>query len=125
MKNACGSELKAQRTAAARAMKPEPASETPIVNPSSTIVGMAATLATKSGMNALNAARPDQTTSYGEIARIVSAQGGERDRKLLALANALLRREENAASAKVIENCAALAAALLADDGRRRLLERR
>ncbi|WP_342714452.1 hypothetical protein AAFG22_14850 [Bradyrhizobium sp. B024] len=103
----------AQRQAAARAMKPEPSSETPLIFPGSTVAGVTSTVAKKAFAAALNAVRPDPTKSFGEVARILSAQGSERDRHLLALVDALSRRQGNAALAPQIGDRAALVAALL------------
>ncbi|MDN5006411.1 hypothetical protein ACFQZO_36985, partial [Bradyrhizobium sp. GCM10027634] len=103
----------AQRQAAARAMKPEPSSETPLLNPNMSLTGLLATGAKKTANAALNALRPDQTKSFGEVARILSAQGTERDRRLAALIDVLARREGNAATASKFGDRAALAAALL------------
>jgi hypothetical protein len=106
----------AQRQAAARAMKPEPSSETPLLNPNMSLTGFAATLGKKTANAALNAMRPDSTKSFGEIARILSAQGPERDRHLAALVDALGRHSANAQAAGPIGNRAALAAALLGNE---------
>jgi hypothetical protein len=103
----------AQRQAAARGMKPEPSSETPLLNPNMSLTGLAATGAKKAANALLNTMRPDPTKSFGEVARVLSAQGSERDRHLAALADTLLRRQGNAAAAPGIGNRTALAAALL------------
>lgn len=103
----------AQRQAAARNMKPEPSSETPLVNPNMSATGLLATGAKKALGAALNAMRPDPTKSFGEVARILSAQGSERDRHLAALIDALSRRQSHAAIAPEAGNRAALVAALL------------
>lgn len=103
----------AQRQAAARNMKPEPSSETPLVNPNMSATGLLATGAKKALGTALNAMRPDPTKSFGEVARILSAQGSERDRHLMSLIDALSRRQGNAAMAPIVGDRAALVAALL------------
>lgn len=103
----------AQRQAAARAMKPEPSSETPLLNPNMSVTGLLATGAKKTANAALNAMRPDPTKSFGEVAKILSAQGSERDRHLMALIDALSRRQGHAAMAPVVGDRAALVAALL------------
>jgi hypothetical protein len=103
----------AQRQAAARAMKPEPSSETPLLNPNMSMTGLLATGAKKTANAALNALRPDPTKSFGEVARILSAQGSERDRHLMALVDVLSRRQGTAALAPQIGDRAALVAALL------------
>jgi hypothetical protein len=103
----------AQRQAAARAMKPEPSSETPLLNPNMSLTGFAATLGKKTANAALNAMRPDPTKSYGEVARVLSAQGSQRDRHLAALVDALSRKQANAKiGSSVVKN--ALVSALLA-----------
>lgn len=116
----------AQRQAAAKAMKPEPSSETPLFNPNMTLTGLGATLAKKGGNAVLGAMRADPTKSYGEVARILSATGGERDNYIKALADALDRRQGNAATGALIGDRAALAAAILANgaDRERQLLGR-
>jgi hypothetical protein len=106
----------AQRQAAARAMKPEPSSETPFFGPSSTLIGMASTAGKKTANALINSMRPDSTKSFGEVARILSAQGPERDRHLAALVDALGRHSANAQAAGPIGNRAALAAALLGNE---------
>ena len=60
--------------------------------------------------------RPDPTRHYGEIARVLSAQGSERDRYLKAMAEALKRRGEHEMTGRTIGNRAALAAALLENE---------
>jgi hypothetical protein len=60
--------------------------------------------------------RPDSTKSFGEVARILSAQGPERDRHLAALVDALGRHSANAQASEPIGNRAALAAALLGNE---------
>lgn len=106
----------AQRTAAAKALKPDPSTETPLLNPNMSLTGLLATGAKKTANWVANGMRPDQTRHYGEAARVLSAQGAERDAHLQALIDALSRRGENAAAAPAIGNRAALAASLLAND---------
>ena len=107
----------AQRTAAAKAMKPEPSSETPLLNPNMSMTGIVATGAKKAvGATVNSLLRSDPTKSYGEVARILSAQGGQRDAHLTALVDALSRRQSHAASVPAIGNRAALAAALLGNE---------
>jgi hypothetical protein len=79
----------AQRQAAARAMKPEPSSETPFFNPNSTMTGMLATGVKKTANAALNAVRPDPTRSYGEVARALTEQGAKRDQRIQSIVDAL------------------------------------
>lgn len=103
----------AQRQAAAKAMKPDPSSETPLLNPNMSLTGLAATAGKKAINYALNAVRPDPTKSYGEVARVLSAQGSQRDAHLAALVDALSRKQANARiGSGVARN--ALASALLA-----------
>lgn len=106
----------AQRQAASNAMKPEPPGEMPLVNPNMSVTGLLATGAKKAANWAWNGMRPDPTAHYGEIARVLSAQGSERDRQLQALADVLLSRGANSAAAPAIGNRAALAAALLENE---------
>jgi hypothetical protein len=109
----------AQRTAAAKAMKPDPSSETPLVNPNMTVTGLVGS-GGKIALNAIvNAMRPDPTRSFGEVARILSSQGPKRDRALQVLMEALNRKSTNAAVAAPIGNRAALAAALLGNESLR------
>lgn len=106
----------AQRQAAAAAMKPTPASETPFFGPGSTIVGMASTAAKKAVGGVLHAiTRTDPTKSFGEVARVLSAQGPERDRHLSAIVDAISRRKGNAVRAQDFGNRSAVVAALLAN----------
>ena len=83
----------AQRQAAASAMKPTPASETPLINPNMTLTGLGGTVAKKAAVGLANALlQKDPTKSYGEIARILSAQGPQARAYLDALADRLNRR---------------------------------
>ena len=102
----------AQRTAAANAMKPVPPNEVPLINPNMSLTGALSTAAKKAAEAGANAFRPDPTRSYGEIARILTAQGGERDAHVSALAGALARRDRNSATSQAIGNRSALAAAI-------------
>lgn len=104
----------AQRLTAARAMKPEPSSETPMINPSTTMTGFLGTGAKKAlGMAWEGLTRKDPTRSYGEVARELTKQGSERDQLLEALMQAMERRQANENFAQPIGNRAALAAAML------------
>lgn len=105
----------AQRTAAKDAMRPTPATETPIINPNMTIAGLVGTAGKKAIVAVQNAVSPDQTKSYGEIAKILSAQGGERDSAVLKIADALSRRQNNADIAPTVGNASAAIAAALAN----------
>jgi hypothetical protein len=97
-------------------MKPDPSTETPFFGPGSTMVGMASTAGKKLVNLGINAVRPDSTRSFGEVARVLSAQGSERDRHLAALIDALAKHGQNAQAAPAIGNRAALAAALLGNE---------
>jgi hypothetical protein len=103
----------AQRQAAARNMKPEPSSETPLIGPSTNLTGLLATGGKRALGAALNAMRPDPTKSFGEVARVLSAQGSDRDRHLAALVDALSRRQGHTAMAQDVGSRGALIAALL------------
>jgi hypothetical protein len=104
----------AQRNAAASAMKPTPASETPLINPNMSATGLVATGAKKAAISVANALlRRDPTQSYGEVARVLSATGAQRDRYIQAIADALTRRQSHAARAPVVGDRAALIAAIL------------
>jgi hypothetical protein len=84
----------AQRSAAAKAMKPDPSSETPLVFPGSTIPGIVGTVGKKAVGAAFNALlKKDPTKAFGEVARVLSAQGPQRDAYHDALVKALARRE--------------------------------
>lgn len=107
----------AQRTAAANAMKPQPPGELPIINPNMSYGGAALTALKKYVVEpTYRAAQSDPTQKYGEIARVLSAQGPQRDAHIAALAEALTKKEGNARIAPTIGNRGALAAALLGDE---------
>ncbi|QQO30740.1 hypothetical protein JJC00_18830 [Bradyrhizobium diazoefficiens] len=106
------------RRAAREQMKPGAESkDLPIVNPSSTITGALATLAKRyiaePAWSALT--HVDPTRSYGEIGRIVTAQGAERDRHFQAILDAMNRRDGNAAVASKLGDRGTLAAAIVAN----------
>jgi hypothetical protein len=104
----------AQRQAAASAMKPTPASETPLINPNMSATGLVATGAKKAAIGVANALlRRDPTQSYGEVARVLSASGAQRDAYIKAIADALTRRQSHAAAAPAFGDRAALIAAIL------------
>lgn len=101
----------AQRQAAARSMKPEPSSETPLINPNMTMAGLPATIAKKAVGAAFNAMlRKDPTKAFGEVARVLSAQGPHRDAYHRALVDALNKRVTTAAASSKGGNAAALTA---------------
>lgn len=108
----------AQRTAAQKAMKPDPSSETPLLNPNMSLTGLLATGAKKGVTAVANALlRTDPTRSYGEVARVLSAQGGARDAHLANVIDAINSRQGNAAAAPQVGNSGAVVAALLANAG--------
>lgn len=112
----------AQRNAAAGAMKPDPPGEMPIINPNMSITGTLATGAKKGVEAVINALRRDPTASYGDIARVLSAQGPERDAAFQAIKDAIARRQQNAMAAPKVGDRSALAAAILANDQMRNRL---
>lgn len=103
----------AQRTAAANAMKPQPVGDMPLVNPNMTALGFLGSAIKKGANFAYQGMHPDPTRHFGEMARVLSAQGPQRDAHLAALVDALSRRGQNARAAPAIGDRAALAAALL------------
>ena len=105
----------AQREAAAREMKPEPSSETALINPNMSVTGLLATGAKKTANAALNAIRPDPTRSYGEAAQASTEQGAARDKRILAIVDALNGRQANAAAAPRVGDTAALLSAIAAN----------
>ena len=103
----------AQRQAAAREMKPEPSSETPLFNPNSTLAGMGVTIAKKGVQGAINAVtRSDPTQHYGEVARALSAQGPARDARLQSIIDAIGNRKGNAAGAETAGKLGSIIAAI-------------
>ena len=105
----------AQRTAAAREMKPEPSSEIPLFNPNSTLTGIGTTLLKKGAQKVFNALmETDPTRNYGAIARTLTEQGAMRDATLEKVVDALNARRANAAvAAPVVGNTSAVVAAIL------------
>jgi hypothetical protein len=104
----------AQRTAAAAAMRsPEPSGH-PLFSPDSTLWGTATTLGRRGITMLANALKSDPTTSYGEVAKVLTAQGAQRDAYSQALAAALMRRGANAATGQSLGANPALAALLMA-----------
>lgn len=106
----------AQRTAAAKAMKPDPSSETPLFNPNSTLTGMAATIGKKGVQKVLDALlSSDPTKHYGEVARALTEQGSARDARLMSIIDAINSRGAlNAATSAPLTAKQALIAAMLA-----------
>lgn len=116
------------RRAAREQMKPNgDTTELPIVGPSSNIPGMLLTLAKRyvaqPAWDALT--HVDPTRSYGELGRIVTAQGAERDRYFQAIVDAMRARQGNAAFGAKAGDRSALGTAIvvnsLLDDQRRKL----
>lgn len=103
----------AQRQAAAGAMKPVPDGEIPLISGQTTGVGLLLGGAKKALNAGYNAVRPDATRSFGEVARVLSAQGPQRDKHLQAIIEAITRRQRTSASAPAVGDRAALAAAIL------------
>jgi hypothetical protein len=103
----------AQRQAAQRSMKPDPSSETPLVNPNMTATGLAGTALKKTLVGITNALlRSDPTKSYGEVAKILSAQGPAARAYLKALSETLERRAALAPKLDRLANRSSAAAAL-------------
>ena len=106
------------RRAAREQMKPRAEEkELPLVGPSSNAVGMLATVAKRYALQPAWQALThiDPTRSYGEVAKILSAQGPERERHLRAIADAMSRRGINSSVATKTGDRSALAAAVLAN----------
>nr|WP_311538566.1 hypothetical protein [uncultured Bradyrhizobium sp.] len=106
------------RRAAREQMKPRAESkDSPIIAPSSSITGMIATTAkrliAKPAWEALT--HVDPTRSYGEIARVLTAQGSARDRHLQSLIDAMERRNASSAAAEKIGKRSTLGAAIIAN----------
>lgn len=102
----------AQRTAAANAMKPVPPNEVPLINPNMSLTGLLSTAAKKATEAAAGAFRSDPTRSYGEVARILTSQGPQRDAHFSSLADALARRGQNQITSQAVGGRSALAAAI-------------
>jgi hypothetical protein len=106
------------RDAARKEMKPDPSSETPLVNPNMSMAGLLATGAKKGASAVVNALlRSDPTRHYGEVARALTEQGAARDARLAAVVDAINSRRGNAAAAPQVGNSGAVVAALLANAG--------
>lgn len=102
------------RNAARKEMKPDPSSETPFINPNANLTGMVATAAKKGVSAVVNAlTRSDSTRTYGEVARVLSAQGPARDARLAAVVNAINSRQGNAASGETAGKLGSVVAALI------------
>jgi hypothetical protein len=104
----------AQRTAAAKEMKPEPSTETPFFNPNANLTGMLTTGVKKGASAVVNALlKSDPTRRYGEVARALTEQDSARDARLTAIIDAINSRQGNAAAAPQVGNAGAVVAALL------------
>ncbi|MCD0415682.1 hypothetical protein LOC51_00510 [Rubrivivax sp. JA1024] len=115
----------AQRLSAKEALEPATIKPGDIVGPTSTGVGMLASLLKLGGTKALNAATGERTLQRtAELARILSEQGSERDKAIAALADAMRRRGQNVQVSRGAVDASLLAAASgansLADAQRRR-----
>lgn len=106
----------AQRLSASNAMKPSTVNETDIVKPEGSAVGMILTALKRAGVKGYNAVtEAAQNRARGEVARVLSAQGPDRDRHVAAIVDAINSRGRNAASAPAAGDIGALTAALLAN----------
>jgi hypothetical protein len=106
----------AQRTAAAGAMKPTPPGEVPLIGPWTTGTGLVLGGAKKALNATYNAVRPDQTRSFGEVAKALTEEGPARDARLQSIIDALDKRKGNAAAAPAVGNAAALLSGIAAND---------
>lgn len=104
----------AQRQAAAGAMKPTPPGEVPLIGPGTTGTGLVLGGAKRALNATYNAVRPDQTRSFGEVAKALTEQGPARDQRLQSIIDALDKRKGNAASAPGVGNTAALLSSIAA-----------
>lgn len=103
----------AQRQAAAKAIKPEPTSE--IINPNMTLSGAVGTAGKKAAQWIADSMRRDPTERFGEAARVLTAQGAEREKNLQSLLNALARQRQFDSQANVFGNRSAIGLAALAN----------
>uniref|UniRef100_E6VGI3 Uncharacterized protein n=1 Tax=Rhodopseudomonas palustris (strain DX-1) TaxID=652103 RepID=E6VGI3_RHOPX len=102
----------AQRLSAKEALEPATFKPGDIVGPTSTGVGMLASLLKLGGTKALNAATGERTLQRtAELARILSEQGGERDKAIAAIADAMRRRGQNGRVSRGAVDASLLAAA--------------
>lgn len=88
----------------------------PLIDPRNTFVGMATAVPKRILSWTYGQMRPEPTRGYGEMGNILTSQGPQRDVYLRSLADALSRRNANAAMGERVGNAssrAALAAALL------------
>ena len=104
------------RRSAREAMKPTAATDVPLITSSTTIPGFLAAGAKKGVQAIANAlARTDPTKSYGEVARVLTAQGPQRDAHFQAIVDALGRRSRNSAISSTVGDRSTLAAAVVAN----------
>jgi hypothetical protein len=104
------------RRSAREAMKPTQATDVPLITSSMTIPGIVAAGAKKGVAAIANAMlRTDPTRSYGEVARVLTAQGAQRDRYYQAIADALAKRSQNSVIAERAGDRSTLAAAVVAN----------
>jgi hypothetical protein len=102
------------RNAARKEMKPDPSTDTPLLNPNMSMTGLLATGAKKGVSAVANALlKTDSTRSYGEVARALSLQGPARDARLAAVVDAINSRRGNEVAAPVAGNIGAVVAAIL------------
>jgi hypothetical protein len=115
----------AQRQAAAAAMKPEAQTGgIPLINPNMTVTGALATPVKALGRALLSQVRTDPTRSYGEIARVLTAQGPQAQQHTSALIDALQRRTANSATANRLGDNSALISALIGGQALNNRLQR-
>jgi len=106
------------RRAAREQMKPRgEEKELPLVGPSSNAIGMIATIAKRYALQPAWQAltHVDPTRAYGEVARVLSATGSQRDRHLQAIVDAMTRRGQNSAISSKVGDRSALGAAAIAN----------
>lgn len=104
------------RRSAREAMKPTQATDVPLIHSGMTIPGILAAGAKKGVQAIANAlTRTDPTRSYGEVARVLTAQGPQRDAHFQAIVDALGRRNRNSAIAEKTGDRSALSAAIVAN----------
>ena len=85
-------------------MKAATPGECPLIGPDSTVSGVAMTFAKNRIAALANALKPNPTSSYGDVANVLTAQGPQRDAYLNSLVDA---------TGQTIGNRSALAAALI------------
>lgn len=110
----------AQRQAAANAMKPSSVGENDIITPAASATGLILTALKRAGLKSYNiATEAGRARARSEVAKVLTAQGAERDRHVQAIIDAISARQGNAASAPNAGNLAALTAAMLANGAAR------